>query len=495
MRQKIAAKLVRKALLNNIIEQFPELISQYSEIESECILWDLENGFKPNAGAQAKLFEHIALNPCDRNPTKYRWLWYRGGLNSGKSFAGAAFTCVNAKRDPAARQLISANSYGQLRTSTLVALAEFCKKFRVPLKPVASVPVDSPEWADLTAEKIARNRFCTIFGAPILVLSAEAFTGRTDKSSEVGRGLQIRAVWGDEWAYAAKSAFLTVNGRLGRGPGEMPGIGLITSSINKNNPYNYCYDLFDSKDRTEEQKQQFFSIRGSSSENIYADRDYLESMRASLTKEMALIELEGEYTTVAEGIVYSNFDRHLNNCDDTVKAGDLLHIGMDFNVGKMAAIVHVIRGQNQPRAVDEFIDLMDTPAMIKAIQERYPNHHITIYPDASGNNRSTKNASKSDIELLRQAGFTIVVDASNPGVKDRINATNAAFCNDIGDRRFLINTAKCPRLTRSLESQVWVNGEPDKKNGFDHANDACSYFICKLMPIQGRQFGEARAIW
>ena len=48
-----------------------------------------------------------------------------------------------------------------------------------------------------------------------------------------------------------------------------------------------------------------------------------------------------------------------------------LYIGMDFNVGKMAAITHVKRADGRPRAVDELIDGFDTPDMIRRIKERY----------------------------------------------------------------------------------------------------------------------------
>ncbi|GGN14165.1 hypothetical protein GCM10010967_57990 [Dyadobacter beijingensis] len=165
---------------------------------------------------------------------------------------------------------------------------------------------------------------------------------------------------------------------------------------------------------------------------------------------------------------------------------------MDFNVGKMAGIVHTIRNQ-LPRALDEFIDVFDTPAMIQKIDERYPDHDITVYPDASGDNRKSTNASETDIALLKKAGYKVMVDASNPTVKDRVNGMNAMLCNTYGERRYLINTRKCPKYTQSLERQVWdEKGEPDKKAGFDHPNDGGGYFITKLFPIIKRTMSLAK---
>ncbi|EIQ2213478.1 TPA: terminase, partial [Escherichia coli] len=42
----------------------------------------------------------------------------------------------------------------------------------------------------------------------------------------------------------------------------------------------------------------------------------------------------------------------------------------------------------------------------------------------------------------------------------------------------------CPVYAESLEQQVWDDkGEPDKKSGNDHPNDAGGYFIVKQFPI------------
>lgn len=186
-------------------------------------------------------------------------------------------------------------------------------------------------------------------------------------------------------------------------------------------------------------------------------------------------------------LVYHKFDRNLNNCVDAVQLGDRLHIGMDFNVTNMNGVVHVVRSGN-PRAVSVLTGIADTPAMIAAIKNRYPNHTslISIYPDASGQSRKSTNASISDVALLRQAGFTVVVNGSNPAVKDRINAMNTAFCDPLGNRKYLINPHECFPYVEALEKQGWKNGEPDKSQGFDHLPDGAGYFICKFMPIVTR---------
>lgn len=220
--------------------------------------------------------------------------------------------------------------------------------------------------------------------------------------------------------------------------------------------------------------------------------DYIPSLLASYPPELIKAYLRGHFTNLTSGTIYHQFDRKLNNCTDEEQPGEPLFIGMDFNVGKMAAIVHVKR-EGLPRAVRELVKVYDTPAMIKRIQEEFwryeggryvASRQIYIYPDASGDSRKSNCASLTDIAQLKEAGFSVMVNASNPPVKDRINSMNAMFCNALGERRYLVNVQRCPVYTESLEQQVWdKNGEPDKKADNDHPNDGGGYFIVKDYPI------------
>ncbi len=220
--------------------------------------------------------------------------------------------------------------------------------------------------------------------------------------------------------------------------------------------------------------------------------DYIPSLLASYPPELIKAYLRGHFTNLTSGTIYHQFDRKLNNCTDEEQPGEPLFIGMDFNVGKMAAIVHVKR-EGLPRAVRELVKVYDTPAMIKRIQEEFwryeggryvASRQIYIYPDASGDSRKSNCASLTDVAQLKEAGFSVMVNASNPPVKDRINSMNAMFCNALGERRYLVNVQRCPVYTESLEQQVWdKNGEPDKKADNDHPNDGGGYFIVKDYPI------------
>lgn len=220
--------------------------------------------------------------------------------------------------------------------------------------------------------------------------------------------------------------------------------------------------------------------------------NYIESMLLSYPEELIKAYLMGQFVNLNSGTVYNQFDSNLNHSDEIEKTGEPLFIGMDFNVGKMSAIIHVKRN-NLPVAVKEIVNAYDTPDMIRRIKEQFylydgndyrKSREIYIYPDASGDSRKSVNASKTDIQLLKDAGFKIIVNSANPPVKDRINSMNAMFLNAKGERRYLVNTKMCPTYTENLQQQTWAdNGEPDKTAGNDHTNDAAGYFIVKDFPI------------
>lgn len=210
--------------------------------------------------------------------------------------------------------------------------------------------------------------------------------------------------------------------------------------------------------------------------------DYIDNLRNSYPSNLLSAYLDGEFVNLAAGSVYPAFDRNLNATTETVREAEPLHIGMDFNVTHGAAVVHVLR-EGLPYAVDEFTEVFDTPAMILLIRKRYPLNSIFIYPDASGKNRKSQNASESDISLLRQARFTVCANPANPAVKDRVLSMNKI----IETREYKVNPDTCPALVESLEQQPYdKHGEPDKTGGLDHVIDAAGYFVAYKFPVVKR---------
>lgn len=207
---------------------------------------------------------------------------------------------------------------------------------------------------------------------------------------------------------------------------------------------------------------------------------YIQSLKDTYPSNLLSAYLDGEFVNLTSGSVYPEFDRKRHASDETIRAGEALHVGMDFNVQHMAAVIFVLRG-GKPHAVKEYTDVLDTPAMIALLKARHAGHSIMVYPDASGKNRKSNSASESDIALLKQARFQVCVNPANPAVKDRVLSVNQLLAAD----DLQVNIDECPMLVEALEKQAYdKNGEPDKSAGLDHIIDAGGYFIAYRFPIR-----------
>lgn len=222
-------------------------------------------------------------------------------------------------------------------------------------------------------------------------------------------------------------------------------------------------------------------IQASTLSNPFLPEDYVQSLRDTYPGQLIEAYIDGEFVNLTSGTVYYAYKRQRNSSRETIQPGETLYIGQDFNVGKMASTVYVQRGHVW-HAVAELKEMFDTPDVIRAIQERWQSkgHHIVIYPDASGKNRKSNNASTSDIAQLQQAKFEVRAKPSNPAVKDRVSAMNKALESCM----VMVNEQACPDTARCLEQQAYdKNGEPDKGGGHDHMCDAATYPISYEMPV------------
>ena len=239
--------------------------------------------------------------------------------------------------------------------------------------------------------------------------------------------------------------------------------------------FRFCYKRW-----VKEKKQGYEYIQAPTYSNPHNPPDYIPSLRATYPEQLIDAYIEGKFVNLTSGRVYSSYDRNLHRSYETIQHGEHLYIGQDFNVGKMASTIYVKR-DNGWHIVGELVDLLDTPTLINTIQSRFHGHPINVYPDASGDSRKTSGASKTDISLLKLAGFTVKVKKKNPFVKDRILSVNMGF--ERGE--IWVNDRLAPVAASSLEQQAYdKNGEPDKKSGDDHQNDATGYMPAFEMPIE-----------
>ena len=385
------------------------------------------------------------------NSLKTKFRSYVGGYGSGKTFVGCLDLIIFHMRNPSTVTGYFAPTYPQIRDifyPTFEEAANMCG-FTVVVKfgdkevqlfrggiyygTVICRSMDNP--ASIVGFKIAR------------ALVDEIDTLKKDKANDV-------------WNKIIARLRLMVKG-------EQNSIGVTTTPEG----FKFVYNKF-----AKDPSKSYSMVQASSYENEqYLPDDYIPSLLETYPPELVQAYVGGQFVNLTSGSVYSHFDRNRCNSARVIKDGEPLHIGMDFNVRNMAAVVFVKDGYDLSTAVDELIGYDDTHHIVKAIKERYDNHRIYIYPDASGSKTtSSGGASVSDISILRDAGFKVKTRASNPRVRDRVVCVDTRFY----DGTVKVNIEKCKTATECLEQQAYnKQGEPDKASGNDHTNDAFGYYV------------------
>ena len=252
-------------------------------------------------------------------------------------------------------------------------------------------------------------------------------------------------------------------------------IGMVTSPDQGFNGIAY-------KKWKEEVQEGYVLIKAPTYSNPFLPDDYISEIRKNYDEKLAEMYIEGEFVNLSENKVYHYFDRERHHTDRELTDNDrVIQVSIDFNVGGCCATVNVI-DSNQPVAVDEFV-CNDTDDFVNELKDRFSDKTVLVYPDASGSSRST-NASQSDLQIIKGAGYMVKVNPANPRIKDRINSVNRLLSHN----RVKINTNKCRRLTHALEVQGYTKkGEPEKFDShpaIDDWSDSWGYFITKEFPIR-----------
>lgn len=254
--------------------------------------------------------------------------------------------------------------------------------------------------------------------------------------------------------------------------------------------YKFCYQKW-AEDIEDSVSKGYVMYKGSTYNNPHVTSQYVTNLENTYPSNLVAAYLGGEFVNMESGTVYDFVrEEHFTEMVYDPLIHRKLHIGMDFNVLGMSATVAVEKDPAAPvsigglNAVDVLIDVKDTPSMINLILNKYSNHEITVYPDASGKNTSSKSASVSDVSMLKKH-FKVKRNNKNPPIKDRVMAVNAAL--DHG--KFSVNVKEAKPLVGSMEQQIFdKNGMPEKFSGkgstIDDINDSMGYMIHHLMPIR-----------
>ena len=252
--------------------------------------------------------------------------------------------------------------------------------------------------------------------------------------------------------------------------------------------YNHCYDTFvmgQSEDVPDHKSWQFTSTDGG---NI--PQEEIDAAMRQLDRRTFDQEYRARFENFS-GRVYYDFDRL-----ETVRMCEYnpvipVHIGMDFNVNPMSAVVC----QEYPDyvvQVDEIvIPTSNTNEMAGEIKARYGDADVTVYPDPAGTQRRTSAQGETDIGILRKAGLKVNALDSHPLVRDRVNAVNSKIKSASGERHFFVDP-RCKKTIECFEKMTYKEGtsEPDKLSGFDHLPDAFGYYVTTRWRINKESSGQ-----
>lgn len=391
-----------------------------------------------------------------------------GGYRSGKTFVGCVRLCINALENPGIPQGYFAPTYPQIADifyDTMPVVAEAFGLF------ADIVPSKKRVYLRDNRGRCLSTIVCKSMEHPHRIVGFNIAHALVDEID----CMPIKK---------ADSAWKKIIARMST---VWPGRDMNTIDVTATpEGFNWVYRKFVKELASNPSQRPLYGIVHASTRQNAKNlpKDYIKSLRESYPANLVDAYIDGLFVNLTSGSVYPSFCRKQNHTDATIRPGEQLHVGMDFNINRMAATIHVIR-DGLPMLLEEATSLFDTPAMIVELKRRFPGHSITVYPDASGKNRKSVNGSESDHSLLRAAGFMVMVNPSNPMVRDRVLAVNAMFLNIDHKRRYLVNTDNCPVTTQVLEQQAYTeNGEPNK-DGTEDPVDALGYFIVQRFPIAG----------
>lgn len=240
--------------------------------------------------------------------------------------------------------------------------------------------------------------------------------------------------------------------------------------------FRWLWRTFASDEAQEHPGRRLLKLK--TADNPHLPEDFIARLEANCDPRLLAAYRDGEFVNLTTGAVYDRFNRAEHVKPAPGLEDDPLHVGVDFNVGNMTAIV-CLRHEGGLHVIDEITGAHDTDSVGRTLRSKYPSHRLYGYPDASGGARST-NASQTDIQILESYGISNQSPRANPPVRDRVNAVQMLLENGKGERRLWFDPS-CRKAIQSLELQCWTDkGEPDKESGHDHACDALGYVVWRL---------------
>ncbi len=384
-----------------------------------------------------------------------RWVVNYGGAGSSKSYSTAQKILTRILSEENHKFLICRKVARTLRVSVfqlfkdLISILELNDTFKI-------------NKSDMTISNIKNNSMLLFFGL--------------DDIEKLKSIQGITSIWIEESSETELKDILELNRRL---RGITPYYKQIILTFN---PISHLHWL----------KLHFFdnpSNTASIYKTTYLDNSFIDDEYKAEIEDIKNYDIQqynvyalGEWGVLNTNIIYHNYNFKKHTTQLTIQDFEILHCGIDFNIGGCVCVICGIIGL-KVYVIDAF-SVYDTQAIADKLNgTKYKQNLKILYPDASGKNGSA-NASRSSIQMLKDSGFKVNAPLANPPVRDRINSVNRKFAKD----EIFVNE-RVEKVNNALQVQAYKeNGEPEKftehKGGaIDDYNDAFGYFINKVFGI------------
>jgi len=427
------------------------------------------------------------------SPTQFKILKSRkkmvfagGGVGSGKTDCGAVFVLGQVHDTPeGVISVIGANSYSQLRDSTIRNVYKNWKKWGVPFQPQelprSLGPFDIRVWNG--------DHWCEI-----LCRSLDHY--------ELLSGTEIGWLWCDETWGTSKAAIDLIMARL-RDP-RMDNQLLMTTILD--DPSSWMYSMF-VENFDETLMDVFYMTTYENQKNL--PPGYIQNLKSIYTSQMFKRMCLSQWVTLDSASVYYNFARP-QNVTEVSEFDPYLPIywSLDFNIAEgkpmSSCLAHLKHGKGANGKVRPQIDVFDeiivesadTNDVIREFTNRewFRKNHggVIVTGDATGKARDSRSKT-SDYGLLRDAGFSNQkVPTRNPGIRERHNNVNRVLKSADDDVRIRVHP-RCKVLIKALETVTLKKGADylEKESYAQHVGTALGYLVCREFPIKTRGVSTA----
>lgn len=385
-----------------------------------------------------------------------RWLISYGGAGSGKSYTTAQKIVLRMMSEEGHKFLV----VRKVATTLRVSVFQLFKDLISNINASDSFKINK---SDMTITYVPNGSMLIFFGL--------------DNIEKLKSIQGITSIWIEEASECEQGDILELNRRL---RGETPYYKQIMITFN---PISHLHWL----------KSHFFDNEASTAkiykttylDNSFIDEEYkheIEEIKHYDEQQYRIYAL-GEWGVINDNVIHHRFKPKEHISTKTVNDFYRLHCGIDFNIGGCVVVTLGEDTEGVAHILEDFV-AYDTENIITELKSRYATKEVTLYPDASSANRTT-NSNKTDVDMLRGAGFICNVPSQNGATSTRYNACNRKLMSN----SLWVNPVRAKKTYEALQTHTYdEKGMPvkyhDHKGGaIDDYTDAFGYVVGRLFPV------------